>query len=136
MIYPSKIINQLIEIFKADDYLGDIKIVRAFEPPIKPTLLKTPAIALGIKEINIDEACVGGDAKRGSVSIFANIYIPIKCRGASAEEIMCRICACADCFGIASVSAGEMVFDSKTECFAVKTAIAFNGEIMIGGNDE
>lgn len=135
MIYPDKIVDDFIDAARENEYFDDKKILRAYPPSVKPTLQKSPCVAVGIKEIRLDEAAVGQSVKRGSVSIFADVYIPFICKNASAEEIVCNLCRGAERFGISSISAGGAFYDAKTECFVTKTAFTFSDEIMIGGYD-
>lgn len=136
MLYPDKIADSFIKLVAANDYFDDKRVVKAYPEATKPTLLKHAVIAVGIKEINIDEASVGESVKRGSVSVFANIYIPFCVHDVRCEEVVSQICRAACDWSIISISASEMTADVKTQCRILKTVFTFNGEIFFGGDDD
>lgn len=136
MIYPDKITGEFIEALNKNNFFSGKKIVRAFPMAVKPTLLSAPVIAIGIKEMLFDEASVGESVKRGSIGISADIYIPFLCSDVSAEKIVCEICKSVNFLGITAISVSNTAYDMKTQCLSVKTVFTFNGEFMLGGNDE
>lgn len=103
--------------------------------PILLSLLfqEAAAVVAGIKEIALDEASIGENVKRGSILIYANIYIPFTLNGVNAEKIVCQICKSIDDFNIASIRVSETAPDMKTECYVTKTVFTFNDEFMLGG---
>lgn len=133
MIFPDEIIDDFIGRLKLNAYFDDKKIMRAFPHSVKPTLPRRAAVVAGIKEIALDEASIGENVKRGSISIYANIYIPFTLNGVNAEKIVCQICKSIDDFNIASIRVSETAPDMKTECYVTKTVFTFNDEFMLGG---
>ena len=76
MIYAERIMTDFIELITADEYFKDIQILRAYPGGIKSTLLENAVVAVGLKEINVEDSSLGESVKTGTISVFANIYVP------------------------------------------------------------
>ena len=136
MIHAGRIVSDFIEKIKADKYFNDIQVTRAYPNAIKPTLLKNAVVAVGIKEINVDENSLGENIKAGTVSLFANIYVPYSFDKGNFEKIVFRICSIASDFNIVSVNISEISTNSVAECFVMKAVFTFNNEICFKDDED
>ncbi|MDE7124220.1 MAG: hypothetical protein K2N83_01855, partial [Eubacterium sp.] len=119
MINAERIMPDFIELITADEYFKDIQVTRAYPGVIKPTLLKNAVVAVGIKEINVEDSSLGENVKTGSISVFANIYVPYSFDKSNFEKIVFRICSNVAEFNIVSVNISEITANSASECFVM-----------------
>ncbi|MDE6123947.1 MAG: hypothetical protein K2G22_01785 [Eubacterium sp.] len=135
MINAERMMPDFIELITADEYFKDIQVTRAYPGVIKPTLLKNAVVAVGIKEINVEDSSLGENVKTGSISVFANIYVPYSFDKSNFEKIVFRICSNVAEFNIVSVNVSEITANSASECFVMKAVFTFNNELCFR-NDE
>ena len=124
-------IDKLIEVISADDYFNDIKIIKAYPCSIAPTRIVTETVALGFDEIRLSSASVDESGRAGDLSVFVDIFIPIKTDNSRASEIFARICKCFYAYNILSVSAQRIAVDVNTASYVLKTVFTFNDEIEV-----
>lgn len=134
MINAEKFTDEIIAEMKENSFFDNKKVIKAFPDIPKPTALNKPVIAVGLKEISVDDHSIGQSVKTGNISISADIFIPYSCGGCSAEAIICEICKSAIGFGISAIRVSECAVDSDAQCFAVKSVFTFNDEIAFGGD--
>ncbi len=125
------IIDRLIEVISADDYFSDIKIIKAYPCTIAPSRIATETVALGFDEIRLSSASVDNSNRAGDISVFVDIFIPIKMENSRACDIFSRICRCFYVYNILSVSAQRMAVDINTSAYVLKTVFTFNDEIEV-----
>lgn len=125
------IIDRLIEVISADDYFSDIKIIKAYPCTIAPSRIATETVALGFDEIRLSSASVDDSNRAGDISVFVDIFIPIKMENSRACDIFSRICRCFYVYNILSVSAQRMEVDINTSAYVLKTVFTFNDEIEV-----
>lgn len=136
MINAGSIVPDFIEKIKANKYFDNIQVVRAYPNVIKPTLLENAVVAVGIKEINVDESSLGESIKAGTVSLFTNIYVPYSFDKGNFEKIVFHICGIASDFNIVSVNVSEISVCSAAECFVMKAVFTFNNEICFKDDED
>lgn len=125
------IIDRLIAVISADDYFSDIKIIKAYPCTIAPSRIATETVALGFDEIRLSSASVDDSNRAGDISVFVDIFIPIKMENSKACDIFSRICRCFYVYNILSVSAQRMAVDINTSAYVLKTVFTFNDEIEV-----
>lgn len=136
MIYAERIITDFIELITADEYFKDIQIIRAYPGVIKPTLLKNAVVAVGMKEINVEDSSLGENVKTGTISVFANIYVPYSFDKSKFEKIVFRICRNVAEFNIVAVKISEITVNSASECFVMKVVFTFNDELCFRDDED
>ena len=117
-------------------FFADVQITRAFPRTVKPTVLKNTVIAVGIQEIHIDDASIGGDVKTGFFSVFADIFVPFSDESATPEKFVFRICRDTADFRIVSVRVSEIKTNSTAGCYVMRAVFTFHNEIVFGGNGD
>lgn len=129
MIKTENILSDFINKLEADEFFENIRITRAYPDRIKPTLMKKAAVAVGIKNIEVDENSVGQNIKSGSYSIFANIYVPHSSDKRSFEQIVFRICRDIAELNVVAIEISAVTADATAECLVMKSVFTFNDEI-------
>ncbi len=125
------IIDRLIEVISADDYFEDIKIIKAYPCTIAPSRIAAETVALGFDEIRLSSSSVDDSIREGDISVFVDIFIPIKTENSRACDIFSRICRCLYIYNILSVSAQRITVDVNTSAYVLKTVFTFNDEIEV-----
>lgn len=67
----------------------------------------------------------------GSISVFADIFVPLKTDNGRACDIFSRLCRCFGRYNVISVSAQRITVDMNTASYVMKTAFTFNDEIEV-----
>ena len=136
MICAERIMTDFIELITADEYFKDIQILRACPGGIKSTLLENAVVAVGLKEINVEDSSLGESVKTGTISVFANIYVPYSFDKSNFEKIVFRICRNVAEFNIVSVNISEITANSASECFVMKVVFTFNDELCFRDDED
>ena len=136
MIYAERIMTDFIELITADEYFKDIQILRAYPGGIKSTLLENAVVAVGLKEINVEDSSLGESVKTGTISVFANIYVPYSFDKRNNKKIVFRICRNVAEFNIVSVNISEITANSASECFVMKVVFTFNDELCFRDDED
>lgn len=134
MIKAENILSDFIGRLEADDFFEDIRISRAYPDEIKPTQLKKAVVAVGIKNIEVDENSVGQDIKSGSYSVFADIFVPHSFDKQSFEKIVFRICTDICELNLVAIEISGVTFNTTAECYMMKSLFTFNDEICFKGD--
>lgn len=129
MIKTESVLSDFIHKLEADEFFENIRITRAYPDVIKPTRLKNAVVAVGIKNIEVDENSIGQDIKSGSYSIFANIYVPHAYDKRSFEQIVFRICRDISELNVVAIEISEITVNSTAECLVMRSVFTFNDEI-------
>ncbi|MGN1202222.1 MAG: hypothetical protein ACI4RF_02930 [Eubacterium sp.] len=125
------IIDELINLIKADDYFSKIKVIKAYPCTAAPTRIADETIALGMEEIKLSSASVDDSNRAGDVAVFADIFVPIKASNSRACNIFARLCRCFCSYNILSISAQRITVDVNTASYLLKTVFTFNDEIEV-----
>lgn len=125
------LIDRLIEVISADDYFENIKIIKAYPCTIAPSRIAAETVALGFDEIRLSSSSVDDSSRAGDISVFIDIFIPIKTENSRACDIFSRICRCLYVYNILSVSAQRISVDVNTSAYVLKTVFTFNDEIEV-----
>lgn len=134
MIKAENILPDFIGKLEADDYFKNVKLTRAYPDEIKPTQLKKAVVAVGLKNIDVNENSVGQDIKSGSYSVFADIFVPYSFNKQSFEEIVFRICKDISELNLVAIEISGIKADTTAECYMMKSLFTFNDEICFKGD--
>lgn len=130
------IIDILAEKIRQDSYFDQTEITYAYPQAVKPTRLEKPYIALGIGDINMSPAYIDAEDFQGSISVFADIFVPYKRGSACIPEMFTRLCGCFGCLNLTSISAGRIESDPNVQAYALKTVITFSDRLDAGGDED
>ena len=134
MIKAENILSDFIGKLEADDFFKNVRLTRAYPDEIKPTQLKKAVVAVGLKNIDVDENSVGQDIKSGSYSVFADIFVPYSFNKQSFEEIVFRICKDISELNLVAIEISGIKADTTAECYMMKSLFTFNDEICFKGD--
>lgn len=134
MIKAENILPDFIGKLEADDFFKNVRLTRAYPDEIKPTQLKKAVVAVGLKNIDVDENSVGQDIKSGSYSVFADIFVPYSFNKQSFEEIVFRICKDISELNLVAIEISGIKADTTAECYMMKSLFTFNDEICFKGD--
>lgn len=129
MIRTEHILSDFIGRLTADEYFDDIKITRAYPNEIKPTQLKKAVIAVGLKNIEVEDGSIGQNVKSGSYGVFADIFVPYSHDKQSFEQIVFRICRDIAELNVVAIEVSSVTVNTTAECFVMKSVFTFNDEI-------
>ena len=129
MIKTENILSDFIDKLEADDFFENIRITRAYPDEIKPTQLKKAVVAVGIRNIEVDESSIGQDIKSGSYSLFANIFVPYSYDKQTFERIVFRICMDISELNLVAIEVSGVTANTTAECYVMKSVFTFNDEI-------
>ncbi len=135
MIEAESILNEFLSRILDDRYFADIQITRAYPNAIKPTVLNNPAVAVGIKSIELDDNAVNENVKAGTFSVFADVFLPFESDLTVPEAIVFRICRDVSDFNIVSINISEMKANSLAQCYIMRAVYTFNNELTFGGKN-
>jgi len=136
MINAESFVNEIIGKIRENGFFDDKKVIHAFPDIQKPVILKKAVIAVGLKEISVDDSSIGQASKAGNISVSADVFIPFSLHGCSTEKIVCEICRSVSAYGISAVKISACCADSYSQCFVVKAVFTFNDEIVFGGDTD
>lgn len=125
------ILDAVEERLKADELFSNINIIKAYPCSAAPSRLSRETLALGLDEIKVTPASVDDINKTGEISVFADIFIPLKTTSSRAFEILTALCSCMDDFNVLSVSAQRIAVDRDTASYVLKTVFTFRDEIEV-----
>lgn len=124
-------IDEFIDSIKKDDYFSDIKIIKAYPCTEAPVRLLKETIALGFDKVDFTSISIDDSNRAGSISVFADIFIPLKKDNGRAGDIFSRLCRSLCRYNVISVSAQRTVVDNNTASYVMKTEFTFNDEIEV-----
>lgn len=128
------ITESIIKRLRQDDGFKNITVTSAYPAGIKPTRLGRVCVAVGIGKISVNPVCIDDEVHGGEVTVFADIFIPLRDDCRRAQKIFARMCACLADFGIASISAERITADSAVEAYVLKTAVTLSDRAEFGGD--
>lgn len=129
MIKTENILSDFIDRLEADEFFENVKITRAYPNEIKPTQLKKAVVAVGIRNIVVDENSIGQDIKTGSYSVFADIFVPYSYDKQTFERIVFRICMDISELNLVAIEISGITANTTAECYMMKSLFTFNNEI-------
>ena len=124
-------VDELIYLIKSDDYFSDITVMKAYPCTAAPTRIAKKTVALGLENIDLSSSSVGESNRAGNVSVFADIFVPLKSENSKTCEIFTRLCRCFYVYPILSISAQRITVDINTSSYVLKTKFTFNDEIEV-----
>lgn len=134
MIDFCKIISQMIERIRANDFFNDFSLFSAFEPLQKPTVPQKPAVICGILQASAQTAALGEDIQEGQITAFADIYVPFDLRGFDFQQIAAEIFSTLCKQVPASIGAEAIRADNDSECFVMRLTVTFS-DMFVFNND-
>lgn len=129
MIKTENILSDFIDKLEADEFFENVKVTRAYPNEIKPTQLKKAVVAVGIRNIEVDENSIGQDIKSGSYSVFADIFVPYSYDKQTFERIVFRICMDVSELNLVAIEISGITANTTAECYMMKSLFTFNNEI-------
>ena len=108
-----------------------MKIIKAYPCTAAPARLSKETIALGFEKVDFSSVSVDDNSRAGSISVFADIFVPLKTDNGRACDIFSRLCRCFGRYNVISVSAQRITVDMNTASYVMKTAFTFNDEIEV-----
>lgn len=126
-----EIVEQIINTVKSDDFFNDVKIIKAYPNSNYPTRLGCDIVAVGLDEIQLCKRGIDELDNAGEISVFVDIFTPVKTEITRASEIFTRLCKCLYCYNLVSISAQRIITDSERAAFVLKTKFTFNDEIEV-----
>lgn len=126
-------INDFISAVKKSSALRDVKFIRVYPTNDKPTMLDETVVAVGIDKIELENESIGSETKHGSVSIFADIYVPVNKQSSKMTDILSSICSAVSSPCISGIKAGRIEYDNTARAYVLKSVFTFNDEIEFGG---
>jgi hypothetical protein len=131
MMRLDEIIDQFIALIKENEYFEDIRAIKAYPCTDAPVRISRATVALGVERIDMSSVSVDESNRAGEVSVFADIFVPLKSGSDKAQEIFLKLCSCLSGYNILSVSAERIAVDVNTSSYVLKTAFTFNDEIEV-----
>lgn len=128
--------NALIERVRRDSWFREMRVLYAYPDTVKPTRLSRVHIAMGIREMDLKPCFVDSTAQAGEVSVFADIYIPLKMDSALAEEVLRQLCRVLGGYNVAGISASKLTADKYTQANVLRTVFTFNDLIEWDGDTD
>lgn len=129
-----KITTELINAVKQNEYFNDINVIAAYPKGKKPTRLERICIAFGISEVNISSAYIDEHERTGTVTVFADIFVPLKYDCGIMPVIFSKMCESLSGFNILSITAGRISTDSDIQAYLLKAAVTVGDIITFGGD--
>lgn len=129
MIDICSICTWVLEKLGEEQYFDDFKLISAFEPLQKPTVPEKPAVVCGISQMQAQTAALGGEVTAGSVTLFADIYVPYTLRGFDFQQAAGKIFSCLCSCAPVSIGAQQISADDDTECFVLRLTVTLSDEI-------
>ncbi len=127
-----KIVDELMEKIMGDNYFSDIRIMKAYPCSVAPSRVGKETIALGLDRVDLASSAVDDSDRAGEISVFADIFIPLKAENSRASDIFTNLCRCLCVYNILSVSAQRITVDTNSASYVLKTVFTFNDEIEVG----
>lgn len=131
MLRIDNALDALINTIRADAYFSDIRVIKAYPFSAAPTRLAKETIVFGFDEITFSSTSVDESSRSGNLTVFADIFIPLKINSARAVDVFSQICRCFNGFNILSVRCERITVDVSTASYVLKTAFTFNNEIEV-----
>lgn len=125
------VLDALIHLIESDDYFSSVNILKAYPCSPAPSRLAGETVALGLEKIKMSSSSVDENNRTGEISVFADIFIPVKKSNDRAFDILSRLCGCFCIYNVLSVSAQRIAVDVNTASYVLKTVFTFNDEIEV-----
>lgn len=127
------IVPEIKSILKSSKKMTGAKIISGFPAGIKPTKIDSVVISLGIDRVDFEPAEIEDSTRTGQVSIYADIYMPVKLKGDVSYRVLCILCDALKNYNIISISAEKMEYQKDIQAFVTKTVITFSDKFTFGG---
>lgn len=131
MIKLDELCSLALDKLRADEYFEGFGLTCAFEPLERPTVPAKPAVVCGIAQVSAQTSALEGECAAGSVSLFADIYIPFDLRGFDIRQAAVRALKCLAARPAVRFEMGQVRADNAAECFVMRVTVAFSGEISL-----
>lgn len=126
-------VNRLAKGIKQELSEKKVDIINAYPSSLKPTVLTSPVIAIGLESAKLIPDSIDEERASGEICVFADIFIPAGMKSTIAIDIFNSVCKVAGVFGIVSVSAERLSYDKLLSAYVMKTSYKFNDELIFGG---
>lgn len=126
MIEAKSLVSNLVERIKADDFFQNTSVCRAYGTELKPTCSAGAVIVCGTVSADIQNAAIEQDIKAGSVTLFADIYVPWNMKNYDMQQAVARICAAAYSDNAVGVKLNEARSHKKAQCIMQRAEITYS----------
>lgn len=135
MTNVDSLVSDLIEKIKADEFFADITVGKSYSAAVKPTCPARAAVVCGFVGGSVQNTALEEDVKAGSITLFADIYVPWSMRGFDMAQAVSRICAAAFSDNVCAVKLNEAHSHTKAQCFVRRTEITYSDIFEFAGGD-
>lgn len=132
----NSLIDDLKRAIKENRFFEKIDVIYAFPAGIKPTRLKNEMIALGIEKIELSSCEIDSSARSGNISVFADVFIPLKYGGERAGLIFDKLCRCFFEYNVLSITASRLAVDEAAGAYVFKCMFTFKDKVDFGGESD
>lgn len=132
----NSIVDNLISLIKKDGYFKDIEVAAVYPCRETATRLNRCIVVIGIDEVKVEPYQIDDSARAGNVSVFADIFVPVRENCRKAGDIFSKICCCLNAYNVVSISAERITVDKYTQTYVLKSKITFNDEIFFRSDED
>ncbi len=135
MIRVDNLISGLIEKIKADEFFADIAVGKSYGAVVKPTCPVRAAIVCGLVCGSVQSTALEQDIKSGSITLFADIYVPWSMKDFDVQQAVSRICAAAYEENVSGIKLNEVRSHTKAQCIVQRAEITYSDAFELTGGD-
>ena len=125
MIKLDELCSLALDKLRADEYFEGFGLTCAFEPLERPTVPAKPAVVCGIAQVSAQTSALEEECAAGSVSLFADIYIPFDLRGFDIRQAAVRALKCLAARPALRCEIAPVRADNAAECGLMRVTVAF-----------
>ena len=126
------LLSELIEKIKADEFFADITVGKTYGAATCP---ERATVICGFVGGSVQNKALEQDIKAGSITLFADIYVPWSMHGFDIAQAVSRICAAAYSDNVSAVKLNEAHSHTKAQCFVRRTEITYSDIFKFAGGD-
>ncbi len=135
MIRVDNLISGLIEKIKADEFFADIAVDKSYGAVVKPTCPVRAAIVCGLVCGSVQSTALEQDIKSGSITLFADIYVPWSMKDFDVQQAVSRICAAAYEENVSGIKLNEVRSHTKAQCIVQRAEITYSDAFELTDGD-
>ncbi len=135
MTRVDSLVLSLIEKIKADDFFADVAVGKSFGAVVKPTCPGKASIVCGLVCGNVQSTALEQDIKAGSITLFADIYVPWNMKSFDIQQAVSRICAAAYEKNVSGIKLNEAHSHTKAQCIVQRAEITYSDAFELTGGD-
>lgn len=129
------LLSELIEKIKADEFFADITVGKSYGAAVKPTCSERATVICGFVGGSVQNTALEQDIKAGSITLFADIYVPWSMHGFDIAQAVSRICAAAYSDNVSAVKLNEPTRTQRQQALFRRTEITYSDIFKFAGGD-